>query len=66
VGHRTVQAEPGTRGREETRPPVTERAHDARARAGTEQGTRGTSASKTVRNARSSQAWTQCSLLDTD
>jgi IS605 OrfB family transposase len=66
VGHRTVQAEPGTRGREETRPPVTERAHDARARAGTEQGTRGTSASKTVRNARSSQAWTQGSLLDTD
>lgn len=66
VGHRTVQAEPGTREREETRPPVTEHAHDARARAGTEQGTRGTSASKTVRNARSSQAWTQCSLLDTD
>ena len=42
-GHRTVQAGPGARGREGTRPPVTERAHDARARAGTTRGTRGTS-----------------------
>lgn len=66
VGHRTVQAEPGARGRKGTRPPVTECARDARVRAGAEQGTRETSASKTVRDARSSQAWTQCSLLDTD
>ncbi|MCX4617500.1 transposase [Streptomyces mirabilis] len=63
VGHRTVQAEPGTRGREETRPPVTERAHDARARAGNT-GTRETSrTSKTVRDVRSDQAWVQSSLL---
>lgn len=33
-GHRTVQAGPGTQGREGTRPPVTERAHDARSRTG--------------------------------
>ncbi|KOU39303.1 IS200/IS605 family element transposase accessory protein TnpB [Streptomyces sp. WM6378] len=65
-GHRTVQAGPGDRGREETRPPVTERARDARRRAGTQQGTRGTSTSKTVRDARSTGTWTQCSLLDTD
>ncbi|WP_207756088.1 transposase [Nonomuraea cypriaca] len=31
-GHRTVQADIGDRGREETRRPVTDRAHDARAR----------------------------------
>ncbi|MFF1604118.1 IS200/IS605 family accessory protein TnpB-related protein [Streptomyces mirabilis] len=65
AGHRTVQAEPGTRGREETRPPVTERAHDARARAGNT-GTRETSrTSKTVRDVRSDQAWVQSSLLIT-
>ncbi|MGW7362854.1 IS200/IS605 family accessory protein TnpB-related protein [Streptomyces sp. NPDC054841] len=63
-GHRTVQAAPGTRGREETRPPVTERAHDARHRPGTTR-TRETSASKTVRDARSSGTWIQSSLLDT-
>jgi IS605 OrfB family transposase len=66
AGHRTVQAGPGGRGREETRPPVTERAHDARRRPGTKQRTRGTSASKTVRDARSNGTWTQRSLLDTD
>ncbi|MET7844424.1 IS200/IS605 family accessory protein TnpB-related protein [Streptomyces sp. NPDC005356] len=33
-GHRTVQADRGAREREGTRPPVTERAHHARARAG--------------------------------
>ncbi|MFD7164000.1 transposase [Streptomyces violascens] len=65
-GHRTVKAGPGDRGREEARPPVTERARDARRRAGTQQGTRGTSTSKTVRDARSTGTWTQCSLLDTD
>ncbi|MFE2987609.1 IS200/IS605 family accessory protein TnpB-related protein [Streptomyces sp. NPDC059262] len=66
AGHRTVQARPGTRGREGTRPPVTDRAHDARRRAGTQQGTRGTSASKTVRDARSAGQWVQDSLLHTD
>ncbi|WP_398863406.1 hypothetical protein [Streptomyces sp. C11-1] len=64
AGHRTVQTGPGARGREETRPPVTERAHDARRRIG-EQRTRETSASNTVRDARSSRSWHQMSLLDT-
>ncbi|MFF9015941.1 recombinase family protein [Streptomyces sp. NPDC014870] len=64
VGHRTVQAGPGGRGREETRPPVTERARNARRRTGTQR-TRKTSASKTVRNARSSGSCHQMSLLDT-
>lgn len=63
-GHRTVQAGRGGRGREETRPPVTERAHDARRRTGTTR-TRGTSASNTVRDARSSGTWVQDSLLNT-
>ena len=65
-GHRTVQAERSTRGREGTRRPVTERAHDARARTRHTQGTRGTSASKTVRDARSAGTWVQDSLLLTD
>ncbi|TDC86898.1 transposase [Actinomadura sp. 7K507] len=64
VGHRTVQAEPSAQGREETRPPVTERAHDARPRTGTH-GTRATSASNTVRDTRSTRRWVQNSLLDT-
>ncbi|MER7673940.1 hypothetical protein ABTY61_36520, partial [Kitasatospora sp. NPDC096128] len=63
-GHRTAQAGPGDRGREGTRPPVTERAHDARSRTG-EQRTREPSASNTVRDARSSGNWQQMSLLDT-
>jgi IS605 OrfB family transposase len=63
-GHRTVQAGPGTRGREGTRQPLTERAHDARHRTGTTR-TRETSASNTVRETRSSGTWTQDSLLDT-
>ncbi|MEV6105981.1 IS200/IS605 family accessory protein TnpB-related protein [Streptomyces sp. NPDC051940] len=63
-GHRTVQADRGIRGRKETRPPVTERAHDARARTGTPHGTRETSrTSKTVRDVRSDQEWAQGSLL---
>ncbi|MBK6015687.1 IS200/IS605 family accessory protein TnpB-related protein [Streptomyces sp. MBT53] len=66
VGHRTVQAGTDARGREGTRPPVTERAHDARARTETQQGTRATSASKTVRDARSVRQWVQDSLLPTD
>ncbi|WPW32105.1 transposase [Streptomyces atratus] len=65
-GHRTVQADRGVRGRDETRRPVTERAHDARDRTGTHQGTRATSASKTVRDARSAGQWVQDSLLLTD
>ncbi|WP_217169995.1 transposase [Streptomyces sp. AC512_CC834] len=65
-GHRTVQAGPGARRRKETRPPATERAHDARARTGIQQGTRQTSASKTVRDARSAGTWVQDPLLLTD
>ncbi|MEU9720114.1 IS200/IS605 family accessory protein TnpB-related protein [Streptomyces sp. NPDC047976] len=65
-GHRTAQAHRGARGREGTRHPVTERAHDARARTGRHQGTRATSASKTVRDARSARPWVQDSLRLTD
>jgi IS605 OrfB family transposase len=65
-GHRTVQAGPGVRGREETRHPIAERAHDARARTGNTPRTRATSASKTVRDARSAGPWVQDSLLLTD
>jgi IS605 OrfB family transposase len=57
VGHRTVQAGPGDRRREETRHPATERARDARRRTGTSTRTRATSASNTVRDARSDQQW---------
>ncbi|MGW7516496.1 transposase [Streptomyces sp. NPDC054796] len=64
AGHRTARAGPGTRGREGTRPPVTERAHDARSRTGTQR-TRETSASNTVRDARGSGNWQQMPLLDT-
>lgn len=63
-GHRTAQAGPGAGGREGTRPPVTERAHDARRRIG-EQRTREPSASNTVRDARSSGSWHQMPLLNT-
>jgi IS605 OrfB family transposase len=58
-GHRTAQAGPGARGREGTRRPATERAHDARRRTGTQQGTRETSASRTVRDPRSAGTWAQ-------
>ncbi|MFE9763002.1 IS200/IS605 family accessory protein TnpB-related protein [Streptomyces sp. NPDC005808] len=64
AGHRTAQAGPGDRGREGTRPPVTERAHDARRRTGAQR-TREPSASNTVGDARSSGNWQQMSLLDT-
>ncbi|MDH6108442.1 hypothetical protein P3T36_003914 [Kitasatospora sp. MAP12-15] len=64
-GHRSVQVEPGARGREETRHPATDRAHDAPARAGTTR-TRATSrASTTVRDARSDQQWANDPLLPT-
>ncbi|MFE3553309.1 IS200/IS605 family accessory protein TnpB-related protein [Streptomyces sp. NPDC059193] len=65
-GHRTVQADRGARGREGTRRPVTERAHDARTRTGTTQRTRATSASNTVRDARSAGTWVQDTLLLTE
>ncbi|MFE5587836.1 IS200/IS605 family accessory protein TnpB-related protein [Kitasatospora sp. NPDC056531] len=64
-GHRTAQAPSGVRGREETRRPVTDRAHDARSRTGSTR-TRATSAPKTVRDARSAVAWIQDPLLLTD
>lgn len=64
AGHRTAQAGPGAQGHEGTCPPVTERAHDAGSRTGTQR-TRETSASNTVRDARSSKSWQQMSLLDT-
>ncbi|MFJ2899990.1 IS200/IS605 family accessory protein TnpB-related protein [Streptomyces sp. NPDC087218] len=57
AGHRTVQAGRRALGREETRRPVTDPAHDARARTGRTARTRATSASKTVRDARSDQEW---------
>ncbi|MET7729644.1 IS200/IS605 family accessory protein TnpB-related protein [Streptomyces mirabilis] len=64
AGHRTVQAEPVAQGREETRHPVTDRSRELRHRAeGTR--TRATSASNTVRDARSARTWVQSSLLDT-
>jgi IS605 OrfB family transposase len=65
-GHRTVQADRVGRGREGTRRPVTERAHDARTRTGNKQRTRATSAPKTVRGARSARQWVHDSLLITD
>ena len=64
-GHRTAQAGPDVRGREDNRHPVTDRAHDARRPAGDTQRTPATSASTTVRAARSTRTWTQGSLLDT-
>ncbi|MEV7028036.1 IS200/IS605 family accessory protein TnpB-related protein, partial [Kitasatospora sp. NPDC093558] len=66
AGHRTAQADRGARGREETRRPVAERAHDACSRAGNTQGTRATSAPKTVRDACSAGTWVQDSLLLTE
>ncbi|MGI5135327.1 MULTISPECIES: IS200/IS605 family accessory protein TnpB-related protein [unclassified Streptomyces] len=64
VGHRTVQAGHGTRGREETRPrilgPRTRSVSPDAAR------TRATSASTTVRDAPVDQDWVQDSLLLTD
>ncbi|MFF6999247.1 IS200/IS605 family accessory protein TnpB-related protein [Streptomyces sp. NPDC008313] len=63
-GHRTVQARPGTLGREEPRPripgPRTRSMQPDAAR------TRATRTSKTVRNVRSGQEWVQDSLLLTD
>ncbi|WP_200309441.1 transposase [Streptomyces adelaidensis] len=63
-GHRTAQAEPSAGGREGTRPPVTERAHDAHRRTGIQR-TREPSASNTARDTRSSGSWQQMSLPNT-
>jgi IS605 OrfB family transposase len=65
-GHRTVQADRCALGREETRRPVTDRGQEPHARTGRKQGTRATSAPKTVRDARSARQWVQDSLLLTD
>jgi IS605 OrfB family transposase len=64
-GHRIIQADQRALRREETRRPVTDRAHDARTRTGTHQRTRATSASTTVRDARSSRQWVHDPLQDT-
>ncbi|MDH6625594.1 IS605 OrfB family transposase [Streptomyces sp. LBL] len=65
-GHRTVQADRRALGCEGTRRPVTDRGQEPPARTGRKQGTRATSASKTVRDARSDRQWVQDSLLLTD
>ncbi|TDC88194.1 transposase [Actinomadura sp. 7K507] len=63
AGHRTAQPDQSAQEREGTRPPVTERAHDARRRTATQR-TRATCASNTVRDTRSSGSRHQVSLLD--
>ncbi|WP_406425323.1 transposase [Streptomyces sp. NBC_00873] len=63
AGHRTVQAGPGDRGREGTRPPTTDRAPGGVPPSGTRK--REPSASNTVRDARSTQQWVQDSLMRT-
>ncbi|MDI3422559.1 transposase [Streptomyces luteolus] len=55
AGHRTVQADRVSRGREEPRPPVTERAHDARSPTGVTKPRESSRTSKTVRDVRSDQ-----------
>ncbi|KOG57563.1 transposase [Streptomyces virginiae] len=63
-GHRTVQAGPETRGREETRPRLPgPRTRSVRPDA---ERTRATRTPKTVRDVRSDQEWVQDSLLLTD
>ncbi|MCX5297041.1 transposase [Streptomyces sp. NBC_00193] len=63
AGHRTAQAGPGTRRRDGTRPPTTDRLHGEQAPSGKRK--RGPSASKTVRDAPSTHQWVQDSLLHT-
>ncbi|MFE4953151.1 IS200/IS605 family accessory protein TnpB-related protein [Streptomyces sp. NPDC056653] len=63
AGHRTVQAGPGTWGREGTRPPATDRPPGGPSPSGKRK--RETSASKTVRDAPSTQQWVQDSLMCT-
>ncbi|WP_406468408.1 IS200/IS605 family accessory protein TnpB-related protein [Streptomyces sp. NBC_01594] len=63
AGHRTAQAGPGARGREGTRPPTTDRPPRGPSPSGKR--TREPSASKTVRDAPSTQQWVQDSLMCT-
>ncbi|WP_331755879.1 transposase [Streptomyces sp. NBC_01643] len=63
AGHRTVQAGPGDRGREGTRPPTTDRPPGGPPPGGKRK--REPSASKTVRDAPSTQQWVQDSLMRT-
>ncbi|MER5362972.1 IS200/IS605 family accessory protein TnpB-related protein, partial [Streptomyces sp. NPDC002785] len=63
AGHRTVQAERGDRGREGTRPPATDRPPGGPSPNGKRK--REPSASKTVRDAPSTQQWVQDSLMHT-
>jgi IS605 OrfB family transposase len=65
-GYRTIQAGRRALEREGTRRLVTDRGPEPRARTGRQQGTRATSAPKTVRDARSAGQWVQDSLLLTD
>ncbi|WP_326605725.1 transposase [Streptomyces sp. NBC_01800] len=63
AGHRTVQAGPGTRGRDGTRPPATDRPPGGPSPSGKRK--REPSASKTVRDAPRTQQWVQDSLMRT-
>ncbi|WP_327239637.1 transposase [Streptomyces sp. NBC_01318] len=63
AGHRTAQATPGNRAREGTRPPTTDRPPGGPSPSGKRK--RGTSASKTVRDAPSTQQRVQDSLMCT-
>ncbi|WP_407839010.1 IS200/IS605 family accessory protein TnpB-related protein [Streptomyces sp. DSM 116496] len=63
VGHRTVQAGPGSRRRDGNRPSATDRALGGPSPSGKR--TRGPSASKTVRDAPSRHEWVQDSLMPT-
>ncbi|MFJ2898214.1 IS200/IS605 family accessory protein TnpB-related protein [Streptomyces sp. NPDC087218] len=63
AGHRTVQAPPGARGREGTRPPATDHTPRGVPPNGTRK--RQPSASKTVRDAPSTHQWVQDSLMHT-
>ncbi|WP_326608638.1 transposase [Streptomyces sp. NBC_01800] len=63
AGHRTAQAEPGTREREGTRPPTTDRPPGGPAPSGKRK--REPSASNTVRDAPRTQQWVQDSLTHT-
>ncbi|WP_405809966.1 transposase [Streptomyces sp. NBC_01520] len=63
VGHRTVQADHGGRGREGTRPPATDHAPGGVSPSGTRK--RRPSAPKTVRDAPRTHQWVQDSLMHT-
>ncbi|MER7462759.1 IS200/IS605 family accessory protein TnpB-related protein, partial [Streptomyces sp. NPDC097981] len=63
-GHRTIQAPPGTPGREEPRPRIP--GPRTRCVSPDAERTRATRTSKTVRDARSNQEWVQDPLLLTD